>query len=138
MNRKNRLLILSGLIVAIVIAVVASLNGTSKGVSENITEPHIVDTNTLTKMISSKEDMVIVDLREPELFSQSRVPSSINIPFEEIPSRYTELPNDKKIVFVCHTGRMGMESGNLLLENGFKQVYNLEGGIAKWTGELEK
>lgn len=138
MNRKNRLLILSGLIVAIVIAIVAFLNGTSKGFSENITEPHVVDTETLTKMINSREDMVIVDLREPELFSQSRVPSSINIPFEEIPSRYVELPNDKKIVFVCHTGRMGMESGNLLLENGFKQVYNLEGGIAKWTGELEK
>lgn len=137
MNIKNRLLLLSGLIVAIVIAVVASLNGISKGVPENITEPDIVDTETLTEMIKSKEDMIIVDLREPELFSQSRVPSAINIPFEEIPSRYTELPNDKKIVFVCHTGRMGMESGNLLLENGFKQVYNLEGGIAQWTGELE-
>ncbi|ARD49626.1 sulfurtransferase [Sporosarcina sp. P33] len=134
---KNRLLLLSGLIVAIVIAVVASLNGISKGVPENITYPDIVDTETLMEMINSKEDMVIVDLREPELFSQSRVPSSINIPFEEIPSRYTELPNDKKIIFVCHTGRMGMESGNLLLENGFKQVYNLEGGIAQWTGELE-
>lgn len=137
MNIKNRLLLLSGLIVAIVIAVVASLNGISKEVPENITEPDIVDTETLMEMINSKEDMIIVDLREPELFSKSRVPSSINIPFEEIPSRYTELPNDKKIVFVCHTGRMGMDSGNLLLENGFKQVYNLEGGIAQWTGELE-
>ncbi|MFS0577302.1 rhodanese-like domain-containing protein [Sporosarcina sp. 179-K 3D1 HS] len=138
MNRRNRLVILSGLIVAIGITVVASLNGTSKVVSENITELHVVDTKTLMKKINSKEDMVIVDLREPELFSQSRVPGSINIPFEEIPSRYTELPNDKNVVFVCHTGRMGMESGNLLLENGYKQVYNLDGGIAKWTGKLEK
>ncbi len=82
--------------------------------------------------------MVIVDLREPELFSNSRVPNSINIPFEEIQLRYTELPKDKEIVFVCHTGRMGVESGNLLLENGYNQVYNLDGGMAKWTGDLEK
>ncbi len=98
----------------------------------------LVDTKALTAMIEKGEDMVIVDLREPELYAAGRVPGAINIPFAEFRSRYSELPKDKKIVFVCHTGRMGTDSGNFVLEKGYKQVYNLEGGMAKWTGKLEK
>src|SRR5690625_2331339 len=105
MNRKRGLAIASGLIVVIIIVGAVALNVTSNMVSETIPELQKVDTKMLTKMINSKnEDMVIVDLREPELFADNRVPSSINIPFEEIQSRYTELPKDKEIVFVCHTG----------------------------------
>lgn len=95
-----------------------------------------INSAQLIEMSASTEDMVIVDLREPELFSEGRVNSSINLPYAEIRQRYKELPRDKKIVFVCHTGRMGVESGNLLIDNEYKQVYNLEGGIASWDGEL--
>lgn len=98
----------------------------------------LIDTAKLTTMLQRKDDMVIVDLREPELYGKERVPGSINIPFESIQQRFAELPRDKKIVFVCHTGRMGTESGNLLISKGYKEVYNLEGGMAKWTGALER
>lgn len=81
--------------------------------------------------------MVIVDLREPELFEEGRVPNAINIPFAEINEKFTSIPTDKKVVFVCHTGRMGVESGNLLLESGYKDVVNLDGGMARWTGQVE-
>ncbi|MEK4254802.1 rhodanese-like domain-containing protein [Ureibacillus sp. FSL K6-2830] len=138
MKRKNKLTILFGLIVVTFIVIATSLYVSSNKDSETIFELQTVDTKTLTKMIDSKENMVIVDLREPELFATSRVPGAINIPFDEIQSRYTELPKDKDVIFVCHTGRMGTESGNLLLENGYKNVFNLEGGIAEWTGNLEK
>ncbi|MED4779378.1 rhodanese-like domain-containing protein [Brevibacillus choshinensis] len=97
----------------------------------------VINTESLTEMINSQTDMVIVDLREPELFKKGRVLNSINIPYDEIKERYTSIPKDKKVVFVCHTGRMGTESGNLLLEKGYRNVYNLGGGMAKWTGEIE-
>lgn len=134
---RNKWFVLLVLIVVMLGAASIKFLTTNKSL-ETIPELQIVDTKMLTNMINSKKDMVIVDLREPELFSNSRVTNSINIPFEEIQLRYTELPKDKEIVFVCHTGRMGVESGNLLLENGYNQVYNLDGGMAKWTGDLEK
>ncbi len=87
-----------------------------------------------TIIIILKEDMVIVDLREPELYANGRVPAAVNIPFDKIKQQYFSLPKDKKIVFVRHVGRMGTESGELLLQNGYREVYNLEGGMAKWSG----
>lgn len=98
----------------------------------------LLDTAQLTQMIRNKEEMVIVDVREPELYAKGRVPTAINIPFDTIKQQYSSLPKDKKIVFVCHVGRMGKESGELLLQNGYREVYNLEGGMAKWSGELEQ
>lgn len=97
----------------------------------------IIDSAQLSQWMTDEKDMVIVDLREPELFEEGRVPYAINIPFAEINEKYRSIPTDKKVVFVCHTGRMGVESGNLLLENGYKDVANLDGGMAKWTGQVE-
>lgn len=97
----------------------------------------IIDSDQLTQMLPQSNEMVIVDLREPELYEKGRVPNSINIPFAEIGEKYTSIPKDKKVVFVCHTGRMGVESGNLLIENGYRDVSNLDGGMAQWKGQLE-
>lgn len=97
----------------------------------------IIDSAQLSQWMTDEKDMVIVDLREPELFEEGRVPYAINISFAEINEKYRSIPTDKKVVFVCHTGRMGVESGNLLLENGYKDVANLDGGMAKWTGQVE-
>lgn len=132
--KKYMIGILIGLNLVILVAII---RGWSLNVETEEESLQLVDTLTLSAMIKSQEDMVIVDLREPDLYGSARVPGSINIPFEQIENRYPELPKNKIIVFVCHTGRMGTESGNLLLSNGYSQVYNLEGGIAKWSGELE-
>lgn len=97
---------------------------------------HEINSEQLQSMIVQEDNLFLIDLREPELYKEGKINNSINIPFAEIEKRYSTIPKDKKIIFICHTGRMGMDSGNLLLENGYRNVYNLEGGIAKWTGPL--
>lgn len=136
MNKRSIGIIL-GLIVVIGLTMYIGLGLSSKETSK-AGELQVIYSNRLTQMINEKENMVLVDLREPELFAAGRVPGAINIPFEQIKSKYTELPKDKKIVFVCHTGRMGVESGNLLLANGYMEVFNLDGGMAKWAGKMVK
>ncbi|NBI30844.1 rhodanese-like domain-containing protein [Chengkuizengella marina] len=81
-------------------------------------------------------NIVIVDLREESLYKQGHIPNAINIPFTEITERYVELNKDKKIVFVCHTGSMGEDSSQFLINNGYMNVSNLTGGMAKWSGPI--
>lgn len=119
------------------IAIIATTIFIPNDKTNNIESLQLVDTENLSAMIKLQENMVIVDLREPELYASGRVIGAINIPFEQFENKYKELPKNKKVVFVCHTGRMGTESGNLLINNGYSQVFNLEGGMAKWTGEIE-
>ena len=47
-------------------------------------------------------------------------------------------PDNKKIIVLCHHGIRSSKVVNYLIENGFKSVFNLSGGIDKYTLEIDK
>ncbi len=92
----------------------------------------------LSAKIDAGEKLVIVDLREPELFSAGHVPGARNIPFEQFNDRMSELNPGDQIVLVCHMGGMGDVSGSTLAQLGYTRVSNLAGGMGRWGGRLVK
>jgi rhodanese-related sulfurtransferase len=113
----------------------AGMSGDMKGMKSG--EVHNIDQSYLVKAIN-KSNVTIVDIREPYLFEKSHIPNAINIPFADFESRFKELDSNKEIILVCHEGSMGEASGQLLLQNSFKHVSNLTGGMDQWSGPLEK
>jgi rhodanese-related sulfurtransferase len=98
-----------------------------------------IDGRELQTMMSDGKPLVIVDVREPELFSAGHIKGAINIPYDEAKPRvFKELSRNDRIAFVCHGGPMGDELGRLLVKNGYSDVYNLAGGMKKWTGGTVK
>ena len=85
------------------------------------------------------EGVVFLDIRsEVEHFFIGNPPGVINIPWQDAPdfeinpdflkevSRAAR--KDLPIVLICRSGHRSIDAGNLLLEHGFQQVYNvLEG-----------
>ena len=99
----------------------------------------MIDSDGLKIMMKQGKNIKIVDLREPELFDEGHVPGAINIPYDDAPGRaLKELKRDETIVFVCHGGPMGDELAELLVNNNYKKVYNLTGGMKKWSGPKAK
>ena len=81
--------------------------------------------------------LVIVDVREPDLFAAGHIRGAINIPYDDAKPRIEkELSPQDRIVFVCHGGPMGDELGHLLAAKGYPAVYNLKGGMKKWKGDV--
>jgi rhodanese-related sulfurtransferase len=98
-----------------------------------------IDGKALESMMSDGRGLVIVDVREPELFSEGHIRAAINIPYDDArPRVLRELSPKDRIVFVCHGGPMGDKLGRLLVRNGYPEVYNLAGGMEKWKGETVK
>jgi rhodanese-related sulfurtransferase len=144
MNKKITLV--SSLIVILFIAFVVvyvsksmANNESMPGMSNNgdMNKVHNINQSDLLKSMN-KTDVTIVDIREPYLYSKSHIPNSINIPFADFQNRFKELDSNKNIILVCHEGSMGEAGGQLLLQNGYKHVSNLAGGMAQWSGPLEK
>ncbi|MBB6449681.1 rhodanese-related sulfurtransferase [Geomicrobium halophilum] len=79
----------------------------------------------------------LVDLREKELYDEGHIPGAIHIPYDEFQQRYNELSDDNRIILICHTGSMGIDSADFLVNNGFDDVVNFGGGMAVWEGPLE-
>ncbi len=98
-----------------------------------------IDGRQLEAMMADGKGLVIVDVREPELFAVGHIRGTINIPYDDAKPRIVkELSPTDRIVFVCHGGPMGDELGRLLAEQGYPAVYNLKGGMKKWKGEVVK
>ncbi len=80
------------------------------------------------------ENTIIVDLREPILFEKGHIKGAVLVPFADFEKKYSQLDKDKRIILVCHMGPMGEAAGQFLSENGYKQVYNVKGGMRAWEG----
>lgn len=71
----------------------------------------------------------LVDVRTPEEFALGSIPGAVNIPLDDLRDRLNDLPRDRKLYLFCGVGLRGYLASNILLHNGFTEVYNLSGGL---------
>ena len=82
-------------------------------------------------------DFDTVDVREPFELELCRIPDAVHIPLRDIPKRYAELPVERPLVMYCHKGMRSAMAAQQLREKGYKQVFNLSGGIDRWAQEMD-
>lgn len=99
-----------------------------------------INSSQAENLIKNKEDLLILDVRRPYEFKESRIVNSINIPVEEIEWEVEELEKfkDKPILVYCKIGVRSSIACNFLENEGFKELYNLRGGILDFSGEIEE
>ncbi len=91
-----------------------------------------ITSSQLAEMLKQK-DFTLVDVHIPE---QPHIPGTDKfIPFNQILDRLSELPQDKnaKIVLYCRSGSMSRQAAQDLVQAGYTNVYNLEGGTIDWV-----
>lgn len=72
---------------------------------------------------------VILDVRTAAEFAAGHLDGSLNIPLDNLERRSASLPKDKPIITCCASGMRSATAKNILLRQGFTEVYN--GG--SWT-----
>jgi cysteine synthase/rhodanese-related sulfurtransferase len=116
--------------------------GPSKGdamlaeMMENLKNPYdSLRPSQLSEQLQGADRPLVVDIRIPEHFAESRVPGSINIPQDDLRSRAGELPEDRdaSIVMVCNIGKFSKEATLYLKSMGYRNVKSLKGGLNEWV-----
>ncbi|MFW6730841.1 MAG: rhodanese-like domain-containing protein [Synechococcus sp.] len=79
-------------------------------------------------------ELTLLDVRSAEEFHgpDGHVPGSLLLPLPELEQRSSEIPTDKPVVVVCHSGSRSALATQQLLKAGHSQVANLRGGLACW------
>jgi rhodanese-related sulfurtransferase len=91
-----------------------------------------VDAKTLNQWLSNKE-AILIDVREPAEHAARKIPEANLYPLGELDKKKSKLPQDKKIVMHCKSGKRGVLACKKLLEMYPElDIYNLEGGIEAW------
>lgn len=92
-----------------------------------------IDAKTAEKLFS-KNEAVIVDVREPGEYEAIHIKGAQLIPVDVIENDKLPDLNNKKLIIHCHSGRRGETACKKLLSNNPDlDVYNLEGGITAWA-----
>ena len=87
----------------------------------------------LKQRLDRREDLVLLDVREPEEMARARLPGALRIPLREILGRIQELDPRKEIVVFCHYGIRSAQVAIFLAQRDFEHVFNLTGGINAWS-----
>ena len=91
----------------------------------------------LKTRIDGKDEVLVLDVREPQEFQICRIPGSTLIPLNDLPQRLAELEGYKNMVVHCKSGVRSAKAVKLLHEAGFSDAKNLRGGILAWIDEID-
>ena len=93
-----------------------------------------IDISEMKQMLSDGE-AVVIDVRNPYEYQAGHVPGSTLIPVNSVFQRREELPEDKKIIFVCSVGQRSALAAEMAAAGGLppERLYNLEGGTEAWA-----
>ncbi|MFD2658362.1 rhodanese-like domain-containing protein [Gracilibacillus thailandensis] len=80
----------------------------------------------------------LIDVREPKEYDGGHILGARNIPLTQLKQRLTELRKDKPVYLYCQNGSRSMRAALILDKQGYKDLYQLQGGYKKWTGKIKK
>ena len=95
-----------------------------------------ISVDELKRRHDAGDDLMLLDVREPDEIATASIPWATVIPMREIPARIDELPRDAQIVCMCHMGGRSERVAEFLAANGYDAV-NLTGGIDAWSRAID-
>ncbi|MGI4759187.1 MAG: rhodanese-like domain-containing protein [Janthinobacterium lividum] len=95
-----------------------------------------ITSSELKQRQQAGENPTIIDVREPWEFEESRISGSQNIPLGTLPTQLDELEDhkDQEVIVHCKSGARSSAAKAFLIQQGFTNVRNLEGGITAFQG----
>lgn len=86
------------------------------------------------KKISTAQGQIL-DVRTPQEFSQGHLTKAVNIDYKNPAFReqIKSLDKNKPVLVYCLGGVRSASAAKILHENGFREVYDMQGGYMKWT-----
>ncbi len=79
-------------------------------------------------------DAILLDVRTKDEFNSGYIENSLNIDYfsDEFSINVDKLDKNIPIILYCRSGRRSGLSANKIKKLGFKEIYNLEGGVLEW------
>lgn len=87
-------------------------------------------------ILSEKSNSILIDIRADEDYDESFDPRSVHITGSNIESFIINTPKDTPLIIMCYHGNSSQQIAQYLTEEGFLEVYSLDGGYEEWRKYL--
>lgn len=93
----------------------------------------LITADGLDHIIQSGQKYVLIDARTTSQYEKDHIETAQNVPHAKLRDSINELEHDAIAITYCNKGVTGNAVQNILLNNGFKEVYNLSGGHKQYS-----
>ena len=132
---KNRILIILFFVISLTLSCKES-----KAEEQNITKSEqqiIINKKLVTtdfKTNIENKSVQLIDVRTPKEFKEGHIKNAGNIDFYESDflAQMNKLDKNKPLYIYCRSGGRSGKAAKQLKEQGFTEVYDLQGGILDW------
>lgn len=85
----------------------------------------------------SKDEAVIIDVREADEYEAVHIPSALFLPLGAVEDGFAllDIPEGRKIIFQCRSGKRSLRACSLIknkLGGAAEHIYNMQDGILGW------
>ena len=93
----------------------------------------LVDSNKFETQMKEPTSQ-IVDVRTAGEFASGHIANAVNfdVTSDDFITKIASLDKEKPVMVYCKSGGRSARAAGVLKEKGFKQVYDLDGGIMGW------
>ncbi len=99
---------------------------------------YVITPLELANWLQRDDRPFLLDVRNPYEVAIASIPGTDKlIPIDQLPERIHELDSAREIVVYCRSGVRSARAVALLKQAGFRKIKNLEGGVLRWSDEVD-
>jgi adenylyltransferase/sulfurtransferase len=91
----------------------------------------------LARKQQRRDDFDLIDVREPHEWAIARIPGARLVPLGTFTESLSSFDSARDIVVTCKMGGRSAKAVRQLQAAGFKRVWNLAGGILRWSDDVD-
>lgn len=95
----------------------------------------LLEVNEFKKEIT-KENSILIDVRTAEEYDSGHIKDAVNVDFynqKAFIDFFKNIDTKKPVFLYCRSGGRSNEASKILVELGFKNIYDLKGGYLNWV-----
>lgn len=87
----------------------------------------------LRQLLRDGAPVTMVDIRDADSFASGNIPGSVSLMESGVDTFVREASKSAPLVVVCYHGNSSRNAANYMAEQGFAEVYSLDGGYTAWA-----
>ena len=89
----------------------------------------------------NKKKVVVLDVRTTQEFNEGHLPNAVHIDVMDsvaFVQQAGKLKKGKTYLVYCKSGRRSAKAATIMEQQGFRHIWNMEGGITAWKGTIKQ
>lgn len=120
------------MVVFATLVALAGCQGSSNAQSGTVKETIPVD--QFEKKLAETPNAQLIDVRTADEFSEGHLKNAVNMNVnrEDYKQQFGTLDKNRPVFVYCLSGGRSSNAAKIMQQMGFKEIYNMDGGILKW------